>query len=122
VVCSYAQLRTRQTHPGVQGGGLGYGRGIPSLGQAAAGWLTAGRCYGPRKNRRKRGRACSPPQQRVGDNLVDAEAAVAEIEVAAELRAAVDLQCGGACGGEEEVQEAQGECEGAAAGLLGVLL
>jgi hypothetical protein len=29
---------------------------------------------------------------------------------------------GGACGGEEEVQEARGECEGAAAGPSGVLL
>jgi hypothetical protein len=69
------------------------------LGRTAAGWLTAGRCYGSGKNRRKRGRACSPPRQRVVDNLVDGEAVVAEIEAADELWAAVDLQCGGACGG-----------------------
>jgi hypothetical protein len=31
--------------------------------------------------------------------MVDGEAAVAEIEAAAELRAAVDLLCGGTCGG-----------------------
>jgi hypothetical protein len=34
--------------------------------------------------------------------LVNGEVAVAEIEAASELRAAVDLQCGGACGGEEK--------------------
>jgi hypothetical protein len=59
-VCTYAQLRTRQTHPEVQGGGLGYGRGIASLGpdgdRVAHGgeilWL---------KNKGKRAREdCSP--------------------------------------------------------------
>jgi hypothetical protein len=53
------------------------------LGRTAAGWLTAGRCYNSGKNRRKRGRACSPPRQRVRDDLGDGEAAVAEIDVAA---------------------------------------
>jgi hypothetical protein len=53
--------------------------------------------------------------------LVDGEVAVAEIEAAAELRAAVELQCGGACGGEEEDVGAR-ESEGAAAGILGAAL
>jgi hypothetical protein len=33
------------------------------------------------KNKRRRGRACSPPRQRVGDGLGAGEAAVAEINV-----------------------------------------
>jgi hypothetical protein len=50
--------------------------------------------------------------------LVDGEAAVAEIEAAAELRAAVDLQCGGACGGARRMWE-RGRVKGQPQGSLG---
>jgi hypothetical protein len=53
--------------------------------------------------------------------LVNGEVAVAEIEAASELRAAVDLQCGGACGGRGEGCGSAGVCKRANVGALGGL-
>jgi hypothetical protein len=61
------------------------------------------------------------PQCEVPEGLFGGgDGATEEIEAATELRAAVDLRCGGACGGEEGVRA--WESEGAAAGALGSVL
>jgi hypothetical protein len=100
----YAERGTRRTRPRALEGGSGDGEGTTAGEAGGAGSASGRRCCGSGKNKRRRGEACSPPRQRVGDGSGTGEAAVVEIDVGVQrLKMTAAATCAARSGNERAI-------------------